>query len=300
MKLQLPRIETWNSFFRTSKFIWLLLALAMLIASRVEAAGPAAGDTIADGVLGQSDFIQHGANGIDGASFSGPTNGPDDVLIDTQATPHRLWLSDESNHRVLGWENIDALTNRAPADVVVGQPDFFSNGVNAGGKPSASGLNRPHGLAVDSMHNLYVAHTYNNRVLVFTDPFAIKAHTGQTGDFSAFMVFGQAGNFTSNLCNFGASAPNAESLCSPVGVNLDKSDNLWVTDNGNNRILAFFIPLLTDAVADLVIGQNEFFKNGRCSEATTPNARRLCGPGLLTFYEAGNLFVTDEGNSRAL
>lgn len=137
-------------------------------------------------------------------------------------------------------------------------------------------------------------------MLVFADPFAIKAHTGQTGDFGAFMVFGQAGNFTSNRCNFGASAPNADSLCFPVGVKLDKSDNLWVTDNGNNRILAFFIPLLTDAVADLVIGQHGLFENGRCSEAVTPNARTLCGPGLLTFDEAGNLFVTDEGNSRAL
>ncbi len=131
-------------------------------------------------------------------------------------------------------------------------------------------------------------------MLVFADPFAIKAHTGQTGDFGAFMVFGQAGNFTSNRCNFGASAPNADSLCFPVGVKLDKSDNLWVTDNGNNRILAFFIPLLTDAVADLVIGQHGLFENGRCSEAVTPNARTLCGPGLLTFDEAGNLFVTDE------
>ena len=300
MKHQLQRIATWNSVFRISKFIWFLLALTMFVASRVEAAGPAAGDTIADGVLGQSDFVQHGANGIDGASFSGPINGPDDVFIDTQSTPHRLWLSDQSNHRVLGWENIDALTNGAPADVVVGQPDLVSNAVNAGGAPSATGLNRPHGLAVDSTHNLYVADTLNNRVLVFTDPFAIKAHTGQTGGFSAFMVFGQAGNFTSNRCNFGASTPNAESLCSPLGVKLDKSDNLWVTDNGNNRILAFFIPLLTDTVADLVIGQSGLSKNGRCSEASTPSARTLCGPGLLTLDEAGNLFVTDEGNSRAL
>ena len=69
-----------------AKFIWFLLALTLLVASRVESAGPAAGDTIADGVLGQSDFVQHGANGVDGASFSGPTNGPDDVLIDTQAS----------------------------------------------------------------------------------------------------------------------------------------------------------------------------------------------------------------------
>lgn len=111
-----------------TKFIWFLVVLTLLVASRVESADLAAGDTTADGVLGQSDFVQHGANSVDGRSFSGPTNGPNDVVIDTQATPHRLWLSDESNHRVLGWENVDALTNRAPADVVVGQPDFFQMG----------------------------------------------------------------------------------------------------------------------------------------------------------------------------
>jgi hypothetical protein len=85
-----------------AKFIWFLPALTLLVASRVESAGPAAGDTIADGVLDQSDFVQHGANGVDGASFSGPTNGPDDVLIDTQASVKAAESATVSHHDSYG------------------------------------------------------------------------------------------------------------------------------------------------------------------------------------------------------
>src|SRR5215475_11219546 len=285
--------------FRLSKSLGFILVLTLLVASRVESAGPAAGDTTADHVLGQLDFVQHGANSIDGASFSGPTNGPDDVVIDTNVTPHRLWLSDEANNRVLGWEDIDTLKNGAHADVVVGQPNFFSNNPNEGGQ-SPSSLNRPHGLTVDAAHNLYVADSNNNRVLVFTDPFAIKAQTGRIGGFSAFLVFGQGGNFTSHRCNFLAPSPNAESLCSPMGVKLDQWDDLWVTDSGNNRVLAYFIPLLTDTVADMVIVQGGLGTAYGCPPGSAPRAYTLCKPGLLAFDAAGNLFVTDQGNSRAL
>ena len=285
--------------FRSSKSLWFTLVLTLLVASRVESADPAAGDTTADRVLGQLDFDQNAPNSLDGGSF----NVPDDVVIDTQASPHRLWLSDSANNRVLGWQNVDALKDGAHADVVVGQPNLFSNQVNAGGGPSASSLSGPHGLAVDSSHNLYVADTNNHRVLVFTDPFAVKAQTGQTGGFSAFMVFGQSGNFVSALCNFnrpGNFSPNAQSLCFPVGVKLDQSNNLWVSDSGNNRVLAFFVPLVTDAVADVVIGQRDFEETFGCNVRFPPAAASLCKPGLLAFDAAGNLFVADEGDSRVL
>ena len=61
-----------------------------------------------------------------------------------------------------------------------------------------------------------------------------------------FLRHGQA-DFAGNLCNRGrgVGAPDARSLClrSPVdegfvaGVGLDKTGNLWVADNQNNRVL---------------------------------------------------------------
>ncbi|HEY2105420.1 MAG TPA: hypothetical protein VGH29_06520 [Candidatus Binataceae bacterium] len=159
----------------------------------------AAGDTIADRQLGQPDFFHAVPNTVDGGSI----NDPDHIIIDRSVTPHRLFVTDEANHRVLGYSNINALVTGSAADLVVGQPDFFSSGCNTGGGgPTASTLCFPHGLALDSLHNLYVADTSNNRVMVFADPFATKARTGQTAGFTALMVFGQGGDFTSQCVPF--------------------------------------------------------------------------------------------------
>ena len=54
----------------------------------------------------------------------------------------------------------------AVADLVLGQPNFTSNTANNGGV-SASNLHRPHGVAVDTAGNVYVADLYNNRVLIY-------------------------------------------------------------------------------------------------------------------------------------
>ncbi len=275
------------------------LVAIFAIHSDAPAALPAAGDTTADRVLGQPDFIHKAPNSVDAEAFSGG----DDLIIDTTVSPHRLFVTDESNHRILGYSNINTLVNHAPADIVIGQPDFFSSNSNNGGAgPTASNLNFPHGIALDSFHNLYVADSFNNRVLVFADPFATKASTGRTAGFSAFMVFGQGGDFTSSSCHFGNSTPNAESLCRPIGVAVDKSNNVWIGDYNNNRILVFFIPLSTDTVADAVFGQGGSFTSNTCNlgGAGHPTATSLCHPDIMAFDPAGNLFATDEGNCRVL
>ncbi|MFM7371794.1 MAG: hypothetical protein ACKO2Z_29210, partial [Sphaerospermopsis kisseleviana] len=38
-----------------------------------------------------------------------------------------LWVSDTGHHRVLGWRNLPMEDNQ-PADLIIGQPDFFSEG----------------------------------------------------------------------------------------------------------------------------------------------------------------------------
>ncbi len=52
------------------------------------------------------------------------------------------------------------------ADRLFGQPDFISNTANNGGV-SASSLNDPAGLTIDTVGNMYVADLYNHRVLEY-------------------------------------------------------------------------------------------------------------------------------------
>ena len=46
------------------------------------------------------------------------------MAIDTSATPNRLYVADDDNNRVLGWNDAASFANGAAADLVIGQPDF--------------------------------------------------------------------------------------------------------------------------------------------------------------------------------
>ncbi len=110
------------------------------------------GDTTADLVLGQFDFAHNAPNLVDGFGLwmnlaGGDYNG--DVAIDKSVSPNRLWVADTENNRVLGWSSLAAFSSHAPANIVIGQPDFTSNSCNEGGVSAAS-LCAPTGVAVDA------------------------------------------------------------------------------------------------------------------------------------------------------
>ncbi|HEY2105421.1 MAG TPA: NHL repeat-containing protein, partial [Candidatus Binataceae bacterium] len=84
---------------------------------------------------------------------------------------------------------------------------------------------------------------------------------------------------------------------------MDRSNNVWIGDYGNNRILVFFIPLVTDTVADVVFGQNGSFTSNTCNlggVSGNPTAKSLCNPDIMAFDGAGDLFATDESNCRVI
>lgn len=147
-----------------------------------------------------------------------------------------LYVADSGNHRILIFTEHPT---DAVADAVIGQPDFTSNIPNNGGV-SAISLNNPMGLKMDAGNRLYVADTDNHRVLVFNR----NKPTGTT-TVSADRVIGQP-NFTSNTANQGGI--NAQSLNSPRGLATDAIYmGLYVADQGNNRILHYFQPLVNPA-----------------------------------------------------
>lgn len=70
----------------------------------------------AEGVLGQPDVTSSsGAAGASGLSF------PHSLTVDSAG---RLWVADTGNSRVLRFDNAARKPNGAPADGVLGQPDF--------------------------------------------------------------------------------------------------------------------------------------------------------------------------------
>ena len=170
----------------------------------------------ADVVLGQTDFTSSGF-----ATSQTGLDEPEGIWSDGK----KLAVADFFNNRVLIWNSIPT-SNGAPADVVVGQPDFTSFDTSPLGPQS---LNRPGDVTSDGT-SLFVADSRNNRILVY-NPFPTSNNP------TATHVLGQA-DFTHNLSNLGNLAPSAQSLSFPFGISL-KGNNLIVDDEGNARFLIF-------------------------------------------------------------
>jgi uncharacterized protein (TIGR03437 family) len=219
-----------------------------------------------------------------------------------------LFVADTGNHRVLVFPQ---QASGASASRVLGQAGFNLNGANrvegnelylfsrytdAAGQPLSDGA----GIAIDttsSQPRLYIADTFNNRVLGYAD--ARKVRAGDRAD----IVIGQ-NDLNRVLINapFGDRENLSDSgLFRPAGLAVDKNGDLFVADAGNSRVLRFPSPFTQQVGANdrrranLVLGQLAF--NQRILDATP---RNMAFPFGLAFTIEGNLVVSDAAHSRLL
>ena len=197
---------------------------------------PACGGT-ASVVLGQTDFTK-----TDPAASQSGMQLPTDVATDGAI----LAVADTNNNRVLIWKTIPA-SNNAPADVVVGQPDFKSTLTTV--PPTAKSMRGPQGVWIQD-GKLYVADTQNHRVLIYN---SIPTSNGAAAD----LVLGQP-DFTTFVepdLTQAKSDAKADNLLNPVSVTSD-GVRLYVTDLGHNRVLIWnSLPTKNAQPADLALGQ---------------------------------------------
>ncbi|WP_026607807.1 hypothetical protein [Methylocapsa acidiphila] len=198
-----------------------------------------------------------------------------------------LFVADTGHHRLLAWRRRPA-ADFAPADFLIGQPDFAHEGRNAKGEPGAATLNVPTGVAARP-DVLVVADAWNHRVLIWRG-------LPTADNLPADIVLGQA-DFTGMLANRGGEV-RADTLNWCYGVSLI-GDGLVVCDAGNRRVLIWReIPSENGTPADLVLGQARMDcrdeNGGRGVDARGmrwPHAAALAGEALL---------VADSGNNRIM
>lgn len=235
----------------------------------------------ADMVIGQPDFISNTAN--NGGISTSSLNGPRAVATDEQGN---LYIADTNNHRVLEYNM--PFASDTTADNVFGQPNFASNSANNGGI-GASSLNNPESLAVDRAGNLYVADGNNYRVLVYDTPL--------TANTIADRVLGQP-DFASGTAENGQPSASRFSPFSDNGLAVDDDGNLYVSDEGNHRVLAFTAPITSNMAAGYIFGQPDFVSkipnNGGVS------ATSLRGAVGVAVDSSSNLYVGDVFNYRVL
>ncbi len=250
--------------------------------------------------VGQRDASSFNPNGglfeATEATFNRPVAGA--------ATPTDVFIADQGNNRVLAFP-LSGGTFTA-ANRLYGQSEYYQNAVNYvegkelflhAGFASPGQSSDGAGVAIDSRSNpprLYIADTWNHRILGFRDARAIRP-----GD-RADIVIGQR-NLLRTLINDPTDRTEqitATGLFLPGGVAVDSFGNLYVADSGNGRVLRFSRPFDQGGqqqLPDLVLGQN-----GPVSKVTDASPRTMARPHGLAFATDGSLFVSDLQHNRVL
>jgi DNA-binding beta-propeller fold protein YncE len=219
----------------------------------------------ADLVLGQKDFTGN-TPGLAADSLTYPVG----VAIDP--TTGKLFVADIGNDRVLRWGSVTSLVSGEPAEAVLGQPDFTTNGARV----TQDGMDFPTDVVVDTDGRLYVADAWNNRVLRF------DSASGKLSGANADGVLGQP-DFTSNT-----KAVSRSGMEYVRGLAVDDAGRLWVSDQRNHRVLRFDNAAAkpNGADADGVLGQPDFTSN---VEDTSQSG--MAHPRGLWVDEANRLWV---------
>jgi sugar lactone lactonase YvrE len=118
----------------------------------------------ASAVLGQANFVSFAAQPVSATSLNSP-------YYVAAAPDGTLWVGDYSYERVLGYKNAAGKANGGSADVVLGQPNFVTEGAGAA---SATSIGSANAVAVDSEGGLFVSDYNYDRVLRYSAVVKIK------------------------------------------------------------------------------------------------------------------------------
>ncbi|OXM82829.1 S-layer homology domain-containing protein [Paenibacillus rigui] len=223
-----------------------------------------------------------------------------------------LYVADTNNHTIL------AVTSDGTVSTVIGEAGTTTLGVN-GAAALPTPLKFPHGLAIDSSHNLYIADQSNNVIrkmdtsgnistvatgsVALANPLSVAvdtngdlfiADTGShlirkvdaTGNVSTI-----GGNGESNYSGDGERAVNAQ-LSEPISTAVDGAGNVYIADTANQRVRK------VDAATGIIhtiAGTGIFGNNGDDIPATEA---QLSGPEGVAVDGAGNVYIMGTGDNR--
>ncbi|MCW2927078.1 MAG: putative haloacid dehalogenase-like hydrolase family protein [Thermoleophilia bacterium] len=193
----------------------------------------------ADLVLGQAGFDDGACNRGNATTAADRLCQPWDVWSDGT----RLYVTDRSNHRVVGWSTFPTTSGQS-ADFVLGQSSLTTRTANVFGAASKGSLNLPRGIHGEGTR-LVLTDEANQRVLVWN---TLPTSTNVAADVR-LGVTGVVGTTSTHFW-------------SPVGAVLI-GGKVAVADVNNNRVLVWnSVPATDGAPADVVIGHPVFNRSG--------------------------------------
>ncbi|HTU75833.1 MAG TPA: hypothetical protein VMG38_20145 [Trebonia sp.] len=153
----------------------------------------------------------------------------------------------------------------------------------AGFPATLSSLDHPQDVAVSAAGDVYIADTYNNRVLKVTP-------SGQ--------VTAVAGDGTAGYSGDGRLAPFAE-LNEPTGVAVDAKGNLYIADSANNviRRVDARTGIITTVAGDYAADKASGGLGGFSGNGGPATSAQLNTPQGIAVDGAGDLFIADTFNN---
>jgi NHL repeat len=146
-----------------------------------------------------------------------------------------------------------------------------------------SSLDRPQGVAVNAQGDVFVADTYNNRVVEVTP---------------AGHVFAVAGDGHAGYSGDGHLASFAE-LNQPTGVAVDAQGNLYIADSANNVIRRVDAKsgIITTVAGDFAADRANDGLGGFSGDGGPATSAQLNDPQGIAIDGAGDLFIADTFNN---
>lgn len=196
-------------------------------------------------------------SGDGGAATAASLNRVTDVAVDAYGN---VYAAEYTSHRV---------RKISPNGLI---STFAGNGTAGysgdGGQASNACIANPHGLAVDTAGNLYIA---GSSVIRKVTP---------AGVISTF-----AGNGTGGFSGDGEQATAAK-LSGPVRLSFDNAGNLYIVDNGNRRIRK----VATNGIISTIAGNGTGVYSGDGGPATSAG---FVSPFGVAVDAAGNTYIAD-------
>ena len=205
-----------------------------------------------------------GIGGDGGPATSASLRSPFGVAVDSIGN---IYIADFFNSRIRK-VGIDGVIT-----TIAGNGSFGYSG--DGGQAASASLAWPFGVAVDSIGNIYIGDTFNNRI----------RKVGTDGVITTI-----AGNGLGVYSGDGGQAASA-SLNNPTGVAVDSIGNIYIADTNNSRIRKVGI----DGVITTVAGGGSFGSLGDGGPATSAS---LASPFGVAVDSIGNIYIADFFNHR--
>ena len=182
-----------------------------------------------------------------------------------------LYIADRFNHRI---RKVDFLTG--VIDTVAGNGCCFGGD---GGPATDAQMNQPTDVAFDGSGNLFIADRQNRRIRK-VDTGGIITTVAGGGPIGPDGDQGDGGPATSAF------------LGAPVGVAVDSSGNLLISDTFHNRIRK------VDASTEVITTFAGTIPPGFSGDGGAATSALLNSPQAVATDSVGNLFIADHGNFR--